>query len=136
MLKEEFEALAGYEVSYEDYKNIIEPMYIAVPDYMSKADFVKCIDKKRFALKPIKVIVKEMQKVAESIKETCTHYRDNEAWDKLEELVKEYKERKGWGEYVSSSIRDKQMGICYYPYEVEFYTTKTFKSVDTITLIK
>ena len=48
MMKHEFEALAGYEVSTEDYNNIIEPMYMATN--MSKADFVKCIDKKRFQI--------------------------------------------------------------------------------------
>ena len=30
MMYEEFEKLAGYEVSYEDYVNVIEPMYTAV----------------------------------------------------------------------------------------------------------
>ena len=29
MMKHEFEALAGYEVSFEDYNNVIEPMYMA-----------------------------------------------------------------------------------------------------------
>ena len=134
MMQAEFEQLAGYEVKADDYNNIIEPMYMAIN--VDKAEFVKMIDKKRFALKPIKAIVKEMQKVAESIEETCTHYRDNEAWDKLEALVKEYKERKGWGKNVSSSIRDKQKWSCYYPYEVEFFTTTTFQTVDTITLVK
>ena len=50
MMKHEFEELAGYEVSNDDYNNIIEPMYMATN--MSKADFVKCIDKKRFEKKP------------------------------------------------------------------------------------
>ena len=48
MMKHEFEALAGYEVSFEDYNRIIEPMYMATE--LSKEDFVKCIDRKRFAL--------------------------------------------------------------------------------------
>ena len=29
MMKHEFEALAGYEVSFEDYNRVIEPMYMA-----------------------------------------------------------------------------------------------------------
>ena len=49
MMKQEFEALAGYEVSTEDYNNIIEPMYLATD--LSKQDFVKTISKKRFAVK-------------------------------------------------------------------------------------
>lgn len=39
MMKHEFEALAGYEVSFEDYNRIIEPMYMATE--LSKEDFVK-----------------------------------------------------------------------------------------------
>lgn len=38
MMKHEFERLAGYEVSAEDYNNIIEPMYMATD--LSKEDFV------------------------------------------------------------------------------------------------
>ena len=39
MLKREFETLAGYKVSNEDYHNLIEPMYMATN--MDKAEFVK-----------------------------------------------------------------------------------------------
>ena len=134
MMQSEFEQLAGYEVRTDDYNNIIEPMYMAIN--VSKAEFVKMIDKKRFALRPMKAIVKEMKKVAKHIEETCTHYRDNEAWDRLEELVKEYKERKCYGMYVSSSISDKQKWSCYYPYEVVYFTTTKFETVETITLIE
>ena len=42
MMYEEFEKLAGYEVSYEDYVNVIEPMYTAVN--LSKQDFIKCLE--------------------------------------------------------------------------------------------
>ena len=48
MMKHEFEALAGYTVSEKDYTEIIEPMYMATN--LDKAEFVKCIDKKRFAI--------------------------------------------------------------------------------------
>ena len=49
MMKNEFEVLAGYEVSVSDYDNIIEPMYMATE--LNKAEFVKVISKERFALK-------------------------------------------------------------------------------------
>lgn len=49
MMKHEFEALAGYEVSFDDYNKIIEPMYIAVD--VDKTEFVKMIDRSRFELK-------------------------------------------------------------------------------------
>ena len=48
MMKHEFEALAGYEVSWEDYNNIIEPMYMATN--LPKDEFVKTLNKKRFAV--------------------------------------------------------------------------------------
>lgn len=49
MMKHEFEQLAGYEVSTSDYDNIIEPMYMATN--VTKAEFVKMIDRKRFEVK-------------------------------------------------------------------------------------
>lgn len=49
MMKQEFEKLAGYEVSAEDYNNIIEPMYSATN--LSKQDFVKTINRKAFEVK-------------------------------------------------------------------------------------
>ncbi len=49
MMKQEFEALAGYEVSAEDYNNIIEPMYMATD--LSKQEFVKTINRKNFEVK-------------------------------------------------------------------------------------
>ena len=59
MMKVEFEKLAGYEVSFEDYNSIIEPMYMATD--LSKEEFVKVIDKKRFALKTKKQYIAEMK---------------------------------------------------------------------------
>ena len=49
MMKQEFERIAGYEVSAEDYYKVIEPMYMATN--LSKQDFVKTINRKRFAVK-------------------------------------------------------------------------------------
>ena len=46
MMHKEFEELAGYEVSFEDYNNIIEPMYMATN--LSKQEFVKCLNLKFF----------------------------------------------------------------------------------------
>ena len=44
MLHEEFEHIAGYQVTYETYKNIVEPMYLAVD--LPKAEFVKLLNRK------------------------------------------------------------------------------------------
>ena len=56
MMHHEFEQIAGYEVSYEDYTNIIEPMYMATN--LSKQDFVKTINRKAFEKKaePVEII--------------------------------------------------------------------------------
>ena len=58
MMKNEFEALAGYEVSVSDYDNIIEPMYMATD--LNKAEFVKVISKERFALKSREELIQEI----------------------------------------------------------------------------
>lgn len=42
MMYDEFVELSGQEISYKQYSEIVEPMYIAVEN-MSKADFVKFI---------------------------------------------------------------------------------------------
>lgn len=94
MMWKEFEQIAGYEVSYEDYTNIIEPMYMAIPDSFSKADFVKMIDRKRFAL-PTKAEIrrklkKEMRKEADHLADICGHYTDFESEQRLEKLAREY----------------------------------------------
>ena len=68
MMKHEFEALAGYEVSIEDYNKIIEPMYMATD--LNKEDFVKVIDKKRFALPTKKQMINQMIKKAVEYQQT------------------------------------------------------------------
>ena len=77
MMKHEFEALAGYEVSVSDYDNIIEPMYMATD--LNKAEFVKVICKERFALKNREELIQEMKKIAEHLKQTCDNFTDYEA---------------------------------------------------------
>lgn len=118
MMREEFERLAGYEVRWEDYTNIIEPMYMACPEWVTKEQFVKMIDKKRFALKSLDKIEKEMKKIAKHLQETFTHYTDYEAKAKLDALAKEYAERiMAKGYYINEQMK----WACYYPYEVEIY---------------
>jgi len=116
MMQQEFEQLAGYEVSYDDYVNIIEPMYLATN--MDKADFVECINKKRFALKPLKNIIKEMKQCAASLKQTCTHYTDQDTKDRLDELIETYVERKYPGIDIHYWTEDEMLWSCYYPVKV------------------
>lgn len=89
MMWQEFEQIAGYEVTYSDYHEIIEPMYMATN--LSKQDFVKCLDSKRFSLKYRKQqMVKEMKQIARHLAETCEHYTDYDAIHRLENLSKDY----------------------------------------------
>lgn len=131
-MKEEFEKVAGYEVSYEDYNQIIEPMYMATN--LSKEDFVQCVNKKRFALIPLEKMVKDMQKIAYHLMLTCVHYTDYESIQKLNELVEEYIGRK----YIGSCRYIYNYGFRqthYYPLNVEIYYTKTYKTVEKIELL-
>ena len=70
MMWHEFEKLAGYEVSYEDYSAIIEPMYMATD--LSKADFIATLNRKRFeketAEKKQKRLIKQIKVLAAEIK--------------------------------------------------------------------
>lgn len=94
MMWEEFEKIAGYEVSYEDYHNIIEPMYMAIPEGISKAEFVKMINKKYFALPDPKAILNEMRKYANRLQMICGLSSDYESEKQLQILAYEYAQRK------------------------------------------
>lgn len=91
-MKNEFEKLAGYEVTTEDYNNIIEPMYMALPN-VTKQDFVKMIDRKRFALPTKKQCINEMKKIAAHLFEICGRCRDHEAETELLEKAHAYMKR-------------------------------------------
>lgn len=134
MMKHEFEALAGYEVSTEDYNNIIEPMYMALPGTITKSEFVKMVNKKRFALKPLKTMVKEMKKLAAELKETCTHYTDYDKQDKLMDIANEYVSRKYAG-IATYNFHEEMLFTCYYPQSIEIFDIKTYKTIESIELV-
>lgn len=136
MMKEEFEKMAGYEVSFEDYNNIIEPMYMATN--LDKSEFVKVLDKKRFALKTGKQYVKEMKQIAQHLKKTCENYTDFEALEKLEVLAEEWRVRIGaYGCNIDKRYTMEHLGYgrgCSYPNKIEFYSPK-YQTMDIINLI-
>ena len=135
MMQQEFEQLAGYEVSYEDYVDIIEPMYMAVD--LSKSEFVQCINKKRFALPSLKSIISKMQQCAESLYESCTHYTDWDTKEKLNGLIEEYIQRRfgSLSNTITYGINEKQRQSCYYPVSVDIYDAKTYKNIERIDLL-
>ena len=93
MMQKEFEKLAGYEVTCDDYRDYIEPMYMALPDSVTKQDFVRMIDKKRFALPTRQAMVKEMKKIAKFLFENCGLRSYYEEKQKLDKLAKAYAKR-------------------------------------------
>lgn len=95
MMWKEFEELAGYEVTFKDYNEIIEPMYMAIPESVSKQEFVKMIDRKRFDYKAKekaekKAMVKAMKEIAEERAANCEHFCDYEAEEKLMQIARDY----------------------------------------------
>ena len=138
-MKHEFEALAGYEVSFDDYNNIIEPMYMAIPDKYTKEDFVKMIDKKRFALPSLKAIKADMRRTAQHLRETCDHYTDWEAKEHLQEVAEVYRKRIGAaGECINTKWTLEYLGCCRgctYPASIDFYDTQ-YRTIEKVALIK
>ncbi len=132
MMKQEFEALAGYEVSIDDYNKIIEPMYMATS--LTKEEFVKTINKKVFALKPLNSIIKEMKELAKQIERRCTVDGAYDLKGELGELVKEYIDRK-YGTIAHFIYHDTEKFSCYYPHSIEIYGAKTYKTIEKIDLI-
>lgn len=139
MFKEEFENLAGYEVSYDDYKKIIEPMYMATN--LNKEEFVQTINKKRFALKSKAQLLKEIKTLAENIADIAGHDTFHEEERQLRALIKEYCERfykcenfNLFGVYEYSEI---ERG-CDYPTEFKIYDDgyNHIKTVKIVALTK
>ena len=92
MMWKEFEEIAGYEVSYETYTNVIEPMYMALN--VTKYEFVKMLNKKAFALEDPKQMVRKMRKLATFLFENCGVSSYWEEKQELDKLAKEYAKRK------------------------------------------
>ena len=122
MMQYEFEELAGYKVSCDDYNKIIEPMYMAVN--MNKRDFVKCIDKKRFALKTEKQLIADMRKNVSEVMEY--KFGAVGTWENekaLRAICDEYKNRFGfeWYYFMPAYTCPSLKRGCTYPYKVVFY---------------
>ena len=91
MMKQEFERIAGYEVTADDYYSIIEPMYTATN--LTKQEFVKVIDKKRFALPTKGEMKKQMRKIAWNIFQNCGSTSFWKEEEELKKIAEEYAKR-------------------------------------------
>ena len=114
MMWKEFEEIAGYEVSYDDYHDYIEPMYMALPT-VTKAEFVKMIDRKRFALPSAQSYMRIVRKEAKHLFKICGHYTDYESERRMEKAAKDYAKRK----YGLDWTHDTQVYV-YFNREYEF----------------
>lgn len=86
MMWNEFEEIAGYRVRFETYKNIIEPMYLAIPQTISKVEFVKMLDRKRFEYIPEKS--QEQIKIEKKLRAEINGYIDEISY--LESRIGDY----------------------------------------------
>ena len=93
MMWEEFQEIAGYEVSYDTYSRIIEPMYSALPGNVTKQQFVSMLDKKAFALPTKQQMVRKMRKLAQEMFEMCGLCSIYDEEQELRKLAYEYAER-------------------------------------------
>lgn len=142
MMWSEFEELAGYEVSYETYSKVIEPMYMALPGNITKQQFVKMLDKKAFALPTKRQVVNQMKKIANHLYEICGHYEDFEAKREIERIAKEYAKRfygLNWGNdskayvFFNHGYEYDNMRGCSYPRELVI--GKGYTEYERITLV-
>ena len=85
---DEFMKLAGYQVSRFDYDNIIEPMYMALPDNITKREFIAMLDKKRFALPTKADYVRKLRKIGQHLYEIWGHSCDYKAENELNDLIR------------------------------------------------
>ena len=103
MMKQEFEQLAGYEVSWETYTKVIEPMYMAVD--LNKADFVKLIDKKAVALPTRREMINRLKKLALICMDDCEHRSTLHEEQEMQRIAYQYAER-FFGLDVNGTITD------------------------------
>ncbi len=119
MMWKEFERIAGYEVSREDYDNYIEPMYMAVGDGVTKAEFVKMVNKERFALPTPAYLLRQVRKEARHLATICGITTDYKSEERMHQKAHEYMERKygiNWG--------NDSKAFCYFLTEYEYPTLK------------
>lgn len=115
MMWKEFEEIAGYEVSFETYDKVIEPMYMALPDNITKQQFVKMLDKKAFALPTAQSYMRVIKKEAKHLDEICGRYSDYESEQRMDKAAKDYAKRK----YGLDWVNDSEV-YCYFNREYEF----------------
>ena len=138
MMWQEFERIAGYSVTYEDYTNVIEPMYMATN--LSKQDFVKCLDSKRFSVEYRKNnlkkrLISEMRGLAEIMHDECGRVDTYDTYMELREKAREYiEEFKRFG-MTAEFETAKGYGNCTYVKALVWYDEKYSTEVERLELV-
>ena len=130
MMIHEFEELAGYEVDYNVYVKTIEPMYMA--SGLSKAEFVKILNKKAFALPTKKQFINRLKKIADRILSDCGHTETISLEVELQEVINEMKAR-FYGPGAGSMV-NHAAGYGRYVKSVEFYD-RDYNTIEVIDLV-
>ncbi len=97
MMWKEFEQAAGYEVTYEDYTNYIEPMYMALCSWgggVTKREFAKMVSRERFALPSPEAILRKIRRDARMLRRCCLADHDHSIEERLYKEARQYAERK------------------------------------------
>ena len=110
---EEFIKIAGYEVSFETYKKVIEPMYMST-DIIDKKEFCKSFSKKLFGIKSTDKLLKEINKTAKFMKENTDRELQRKAWYEFKELCEDYTKRTYLANYYTYD-KDEDNGFWSYP---------------------
>ena len=138
MMWEEFEKLAGYSVTYEDYINVIEPMYMATN--LNKQDFVECLNPKRFSLEYRrkmlrKQLISDMRVLAQTVFDNLgeTGMEGWDAWISLRAKAREYD--KAFRHYGATPEFEMSGGAYSYAKALVWHDDETYEVVDRIELV-
>ena len=138
MMWSEFEKIAGYEVSYEDYTNIIEPMYNATE--LSKQDFVKTLNRKQFDVNYKKIqekkkLVQELKELAKQMFDECGRCTTYETFTELLAKAQEYDVKfSPWGAKAELE-KAKKYGCETYVKAIVWYDKETWNVVERLELV-
>lgn len=113
MLKEEFEKISGIEVSDYNYKNIVEPMYMAVN--LDKKDFIKLLNLKALAEKSgrknLKYLYDKFMKKAKEYNKKCFYCCDYNIENDIEDIMLTIRNRYDKDYYFEKIMKN---GVFYY----------------------
>lgn len=137
MMRSEFEKIAGYEVSYEDYTKIIEPMYNAVE--LTKQEFVKTLNRKQFDVnykkaQEKKALVRDLKELAEQMFAECGRCDTSETFSRLISKAQEYDIKFSPYGAKAEFERAKGYGYCTYVKAIVWYD-RDWNQVERLELI-